>query len=154
MSITPKIQAEFSEHIALFFARGKSKAEAQKQLDKHCNEMLEQLPEMLSILNEYPVYAGIAFYGKMQIGDRKLISRLAAARTSAEEAVSSVRSKKALKVAASAKAGWDFLLENDQKALWSAIQLNSHTVKIASAPVEDEEEDYQNDDEDLDDDNE
>ena len=154
MPITPKVQAEFSEHIALFFARGKSKADAQKQLDNHCNEMLEQLPAMLSILSDYPVYAGIAFHGKMQIGNRKLISRLASARTPAEEAVASVRSNKALKVAASAKAGWDFLLQNDQKALWSAIQLNSHTVKVASAPVDDEEEDYQEDDEALDDDHE
>ena len=147
--ITPEAQAEFDEQIALFFHRGKSKADAQKQLDKHCNDLLVQLPQMLPILSEYPVYAGIAFHGKMQISDRKLIARLTSAGTPADEAVASVRSHKALKVAASAKAGWDFLLKNDQEALWNAIQLNSHAVKAATTPVEDEDEegDQQDDDE-------
>ncbi len=158
MQITPNIQAEFDEQISLFFDRAKSKAEGEKQLIKHCNEMLEQLPQMLPLLAEYPAYGAMAFYGKMQVGDRKLIDQLASNRTPAEEAIAKVREKKALKIAASAKAGWDFLLQNDQSALWGAIQLNSHAPKRASAPVQDddEDEDYDGYDEedDLSDDNE
>ena len=146
MQITPIIQAEFDEQIALFFHRAKSKADAVKQLGKHCEEMLSQLSEMLPILSEYPVYAGIAFYGKMQIGDRALIARLSSAHTPAQEAVASVRSNKALKVAASAKSGWDFLFKNDQEALWSAIQLNAHAVKVTNTPAEDVDQDEQQED--------
>jgi hypothetical protein len=158
MQITPTIQAEFNEQITLFFDRAKSKAEGEKQLVKHCNEMLEQLPQMLPLLAEYPAYGAMAFYGKMQVGDRKLITQLAANRTPAEVAIATVREKKALKIAASAKAGWDFLLQNDQSALWGAIQLNSLTPKRSSAPVqdddEDEDDDGYNDEEDDTDDNE
>ena len=145
MQITPNIQAEFNEQITLFFDRAKSKAEGEKQLIKHCNEMLEQLPQMLPLLAEYPAYGAMAFYGKMQVGDRKLINQLASKRTPAEEAIATIREKKALKIAASAKAGWDFLLQNDQSALWGAIQLNSLTPKRSSAPVRDDDEDEDHD---------
>ena len=158
MQITPNIQADFDEQITLFFDRAKSKAEGEKQLIKHCNEMLEQLPQMLPLLAEYPAYGAMAFYGKMQVGDRKLISRLVANRTPAKEAIATVREKKALKIAASAKAGWDFLLQNDQSALWGAIQLNSQAPKRSSAPVQDDEDEdndgYDNEDDDHSDDNE
>lgn len=142
MAITPKVQAEFDEQIATFFHRAPSRAEAQKQLARHCDDILAQLPGMVALLDDYPVYAGVAFYGKMQVTDRKLVARLSAANSPAEAAIEAIRCQKGLKIAASAKAGWDFLLKNHQKALWNAIQLNSHGVKTGgsrSARADDEE---------------
>ncbi len=101
---------------------------------------------MGAILGEYPAYAGMAFYGKMQIADRALITRLSRAGTPASAAIDAIRAHKALRIAASAKAGWDFLSANHLETLWSAIQLNAFTQKPKGGEVVDDPDDEEDDD--------
>lgn len=124
MHITPALKNEFQEQISEFF-RAKSKADGEKALADHCNSLLKQLPDLLPLLKDYPVYGAMAFHGKMQIVDKKLIASLTGCNTPAAKAIATLREHKALRIAASAKAGWDLLLEKDQEALWGIIQLNA-----------------------------
>ncbi len=144
MQITPSLKSEFEEQISEFF-RSRNQAEGEQALARHCNEMLKQLPDLLPLLKDYLVYGAMAFYGKMQILDKRLIASLAGCNTPAREAIQTLREKKALRIAASAKSGWDLLLEKNQEALWGIIQLNAlATPAIPDTPLardEDEEED-------------
>ena len=124
MQITPSLKSEFEEQISEFF-RSRNQAEGEQALARHCNEMLKQLPDLLPLLKDYLVYGAMAFYGKMQILDKRLIASLAGCNTPAREAIQTLREKKALRIAASAKSGWDLLLEKNQEALWGIIQLNA-----------------------------
>ncbi len=152
MALTPDAQSDFDDQIAAFFQRAPSRAEAEKELAAHCNDLLEQLPQMAEILNDYPAYVGMAFYGKLQIVDRPLITRLSRACTPAQTAIDAVRAHKALRVAASAKTGWDFLMERNLDALWGAIQLNALARPTdAKRKPRDEEDDDEDEDENDDD---
>lgn len=137
MQITPTIKSEFQEQISEFFNRAKSQSEGEAALAKHCNEMLQQLPDLLPLLKDYPAYGAMAFYGKMQVVDKKLITTLASRKASAKEAIEILREKKALRVAATAKSGWDLLLSKDLSALWGIIQLNATAPKpvVPSGPI-------------------
>ncbi|HWL51374.1 MAG TPA: hypothetical protein VNQ90_03010 [Chthoniobacteraceae bacterium] len=147
MALTPEALSDFDEQIAAFYQRAPSRAEAEKELAAHCSDLLGQLPQMAEILNDYPAYAAMAFHGKLQIVDRPLIVRLSHACTPAQTAIDAIRAHKALRVAASAKSGWDFLLEHNLPALWRAIQLHA-LAKPADGGRGSEDEDDDEDDED------
>jgi hypothetical protein len=69
-----------------------------------------------------------------------------------------IRAGKALRVAASAKVGWDLLMKEDPNALWAAIYMNlcvaPVSVRVAKASAEDEDGDSDGEDRDDDDDQE
>ncbi len=139
MPIKPSDQEEFNEQISGFFRREPSPAEAKRKLASHSGEMLKSLPEMLTRLDEYPVYAAVAFHGKFEWVDRRSITNLAARNAPAVQALAEIRAKKALRLAASAKPGWDSLLTASPEALWMAIQLNLAGWKmLMSGPHDDE----------------
>lgn len=153
MPIKPSDQEEFNEQISGFFRREPSQAEAKKKLAAHSNDMLKSLPDMLTILSEYPTYAAVAFHGKFDWVNRRLITNLAAKNTPAAKALQEIRAAKAMRVAASAKAGWDSLLQNAPEALWMAIQLNLSGWKVPVSAGADEDEEDTGDDNNEDEDN-
>jgi hypothetical protein len=158
---TSSAVSDYEDQIAAFFQRAKNKAEGEAELTKHAGMLLAALPDLLPTLKECPAYAGVAFYGRFQAVNGKLIERLAADGVTSKVALDSIRTAKALRVAASAKAGWDFLLGADTDALWSAILLNlrrkTRVVAEAAAAADDESDDEDGHDEsengDEDDDN-
>lgn len=147
--VDQETQDDFNEQVASFFRSAPTHAEGERLLGAHCNELLQQMPELACILNDYPAYGGLAFYGKMQFADARLISRLAAAGTSAGEAIDAIRAGKALRIAASAKGAWDLLLQSNPQALWTAIQLNLNVSKPPPTPLPDEDEDEDGNDDDF-----
>lgn len=146
MPIKPSDQEEFNEQISGFFRREPSHAEAQRKLTAHSNDLLKSLPDMLGILGDYPVYAAMAFHGKFDWVDRRTITNLAAKNTPGATAIQEIRAKKAMRVAASAKAGWDSLLQNSPDALWMAIQLNLAGWKVPTSKAQDEDADEADED--------
>ncbi len=92
--------------------------------------LLEHLHSLLPAIKESTAYAGVAFYGRFQAVNLKLIKKLAANNVGGVEALDAIRGGKALRVAASAKAGWDLLMKEDPNALWAAIYMN-----LCLAPV-------------------
>lgn len=159
MPIKPSDQEEFNEQISGFFRREASAGEAKRKLAIHSGDLLKSLPDMLEMLGDYPIYAAVAFHGKFDWVNRKAILALAAKNTPAAKALQEIRAKKALRVAASAKTGWDSLLENAPDALWLAIQMNlagwaaPKSVREDDDDVEEsyEEDDHNNDEEENDD---
>jgi|GEM_PF-3535557 len=141
----PETLAEFEQQLAAFHHRCPSRAEAQRQLAAHCGEVFSQLPGMLPILGDYPVYAGIAFHGRMQIVDRKRIAALSEAETPAAEAIGAIREARALRIAASARSGWELLLEKNPEALWCAIRLNALATLPDLPDLPDDEEEEEDD---------
>lgn len=97
----------------------------------------------------------MAFYGRFQAVNLKLIKKLAADNVAAVAALEAIRAGKALRVAASAKAGWDLLMKEDPNALWAAIYMNlclaPVSVRVSNASAEDEEGDSEDEDRDDDD---
>lgn len=162
MILTTNAVAEYEEQVATFFRRASSKAEGEAALNAHANLLMDALPDLLPTIRECPAYAGIAFYGRLKAANLPLLKRLAADTSmTSEKAIAAIRESKALKVSASAKKGWDFLLGADLDALWSAIRLNlcrPAPLKAEKAEEsEDEDGDHNSDDhdtqEDEDDDN-
>ena len=139
MPIKPSDQEEFNEQISGFFRREASPAEAKRKLASHSGDLLKSLPDMLEILGDYPIYAAMAFHGKFEWVDRRSITNLATKNAPAVKALQEIRAKKALRVAASAKPGWDSLLTASPDALWMAIQMNLAGWKMPMSGPEDEE---------------
>lgn len=143
MTPSPAAIAEYGEQIASFLRRGGSKTENLAALQQHANSLFNELKSLLPALKDSPEYAGVAFYGRFQAVNLRLIKKLSAPDVSAVDALAAVREAKALRVAASAKAGWDLLMQNDPDALWTAIYLNLCTapvnVRVAKAAASDEE---------------
>jgi hypothetical protein len=156
MPIKPSDQEEFNEQISGFFRREPSQAEAKRKLAAHSSDLLKSLPDMLGILPDYPIYAAMAFHGKFDWVDRRSITNLAAKNAPSVKALQEIRAKKALRVAASAKPGWDSLLQNSPDALWMAIQLNlaGWKVPVSAGQDEDEDEAYEDNNEDEENENE
>ena len=73
---SPSAVAEYEEQVASFFRRSNSKAEGEAALLSHSASLLAQLGDLLPTIRECPAYAGIAFYGRLQAVDIKLIRRL------------------------------------------------------------------------------
>lgn len=145
MPVSPSDQNEFNEQISGFFRREPSQAEAKKKLAAHCNEMMTQIPAMLPVLTDYPVYAAVAFHGRFDWVDKNCIKSLIAKKAKPADALQIIREKKALRIAASAKAGWDLLLKDAPGPLWMAIQLNLAgwtNPKLGGAPAANEDEDF------------
>ncbi len=154
MPIKPSDQEEFNEQISGFFRREPSQAEAKKKLAAHSNDMLKSLPDMLPILSDYPTYAAVAFHGKFDWVNRRLITGLAAKNVQSAKALQEIRAGKALRVSALAKPGWDSLLQNAPDALWMAIQLNLAGWKAPMSAGGEEAEDESDDDNNEDEENE
>jgi hypothetical protein len=151
--------AEYGEQVSSFLRRASSKAEGVTALNQHASSLLENLPSLLPAIRECSSYAGMAFYGRFQAVNLRLIKKLATDNVASVQALESIRASKALRVAASAKVGWDFLLKEDPNALWAAIYLNLCTspvsVRVSKAAAPDDEadlEDADDDGEDEDDD--
>lgn len=147
--------SEYEEQVAAFLRRASSKAEGEAALGEHSTSLLAQIKDLLPTMQACPAYAGLAFYGRFQASNLKLIRRLATASADSSVAIESIRTAKALRVSAAAKAGWDFLLSNDPDSLWNAIRLNlCRTKKVEPVEEMEEELDEQDsDEEDQDDDN-
>jgi hypothetical protein len=154
--------AEYEDQVSSFFRRATSKAEGEAALSSHSADLLKNIADLLPTIRECPAYAGMAFYGRLQAVDVKLIRRMAADGVASKVALEALRAGKALRVSAVAKAGWDLLKESDPDALWSAILLNMHrtpsTFTVAKAKDDDDEGDEddgdeRDQDEDEDDDN-
>jgi len=144
---SPSAVAEYEEQVASFFRRSNSKAEGEAALLSHSASLLAQLGDLLPTIRECPAYAGIAFYGRLQAVDIKLIRRLMADGVASPVAIEALRAGKALRVSAAAKAGWDLLKSADPDALWTAILLNlvrsaapSESRSMGSEPEESEDE--------------
>ncbi len=157
MPIKPSDQEEFNEQISGFFRREPSAGEAKRKLALHSGDLLKSLPDMLGLLGDYPIYAAVAFHGKFDWVNRSAITKLAQKNTPASEALQEIRAKKALRVAASAKTGWDSLLKDAPDALWLAIQMNLAGWKAPKSVQEDDDdveesyEDHNNDEDENDD---
>ena len=152
--------AEYGEQVSSFLRRASSKAEGTAALNSHSSTLLEHLPALLPTIKESSAYAGVAFYGRFKAVNLPLIKKLAANNVSAVDALEAIRAGKALRVAASAKVGWDLLMKEDPNALWAAIYLNlclaPISVRVAKVSTdEDGDGDNENDeDDDRDDDDE
>lgn len=150
--------AEYGEQVSSFLRRASSKAEGTAALNAHSSTLLEHLPALLPTIKESSAYAGVAFYGRFQAVNLKLIKKLAADNVAAVAALEAIRAGKALRVAASAKAGWDLLMKEDPNALWAAIYMNlclaPVSVRVSKASAEDEDGDSEGEDRDDDDDQE
>lgn len=138
-----------------FLRRAISKAEGTAALNEHSSTLLEHLPALLPTIKESSAYAGVAFYGRFKAVNLPLIKKLAANNVSAVDALEAIRAGKALRVAASAKVGWDLLLKEDPNALWAAIYLNlclaPISVRVAKVSTEDGDGDADNDNDEDDD---
>jgi hypothetical protein len=147
--------AEYGEQVSSFLRRANSKAEGVIALNQYSSSLLENLPSLLPAIRECSSYAGMAFYGRFQAVNLRLIKKLAAENVPSIHALESIRAGKALRVAASAKEGWDFLLKEDPTALWAAIYLNLCTspvsVRVSKASARDEDVDDEDADDDGDD---
>jgi hypothetical protein len=124
MILTNNAIEEFEEQVASFFRRASSKSEGEAALQAHASQLQDALPNLLSTIKESPAYAGMAFYGRFQATNIKLIKKLNLEGVASAKAIDAIRTAKALKVSASAKKGWDYLIKTDLDALWSAIRLN------------------------------
>ncbi|MDB6153204.1 MAG: hypothetical protein JWL90_1657 [Chthoniobacteraceae bacterium] len=150
--------AEYEEQVTSFLRRASSKAEGVAALNQHSNALLKDLRALLPAIKESPAYAGVAFYGRFQAVNLSLIKKLAADNVAAVAALEAIRTGKALRVAASAKVGWDLLFKENPGALWAAIYLNlcvkAASVRVAAVREDDDEvdEDQDNDDQLEDDD--
>jgi hypothetical protein len=116
--------AEYGEQVSAFLRRSGSKAEGIAALNLHASSLLAELGQLLPAIKESSAYAGIAFYGRFQAINLPLIKKLAVSNCPSLDILDAIRAGKALRVAASAKAGWDLLLKEDPNALWAAIYLN------------------------------
>jgi len=154
--------AEFGEQVSAFLRRAGSKAEGMAALNQHATTLLEHLPSLLPTIKESSAYAGVAFHGRFQAVNLPLIKKLAADNVPTGKALDAIRAGKALRVAASAKAGWDLLMKEDPNALWAAIYLNlcisPVSVRVSKAKAvdeagesDDEDEGYDQDEDDSDD---
>lgn len=153
--------AEYGEQVSSFLRRASSKAEGTAALNTHSSTLLEHLSALLPTIKESSAYAGMAFYGRFQAVNLTLIKKLAATNVPSVAALEAIRAGKALRVAASAKPGWDLLMKEDPNALWAAIYLNlclkPVSVRVAKATSEDESgdgDDQNSDTDDQDDDDE
>lgn len=151
MVLTLNAVAEYEEQVATFFRRAKSRSEGEAALTAHGGQLLEALPDLLPTIRECPAYAGVAFYGRLQAVNLKLIKQLNADCVASGVAIESIRAAKALRVSASAKKGWDFLLGADLDALWSAIRLNLCRPPAATTSKDDHDSDAEEEEEDRDD---
>lgn len=142
--------AEYGEQVASFLRRASSKAEGTAALNLHASSLLEHLPALLPAIKESPAYAGVAFYGRFKAVNLPLIKKLATNNVGSVAALEAIRAGKALRVAASAKVGWDLLMKEDPNALWAAIYLNlclsPISVRVSKATSEDEDGDGENSD--------
>jgi len=140
--------AEYGEQVSAFLRRSGSKAEGIAALNLHASTLLAELSHLLPAIKESSAYAGIAFYGRFQAVNLPLIKKLAASNESSVATLDAIRAHKALRVAASAKAGWDLLLQEDPNALWAAIYLNLclQPISVRVAKVTSEEHDEPADD--------
>jgi hypothetical protein len=149
--------AEYEEQVSSFLRRAGSKAEGIAALNTHASSLLEHLPALLPAIKESAAYAGVAFYGRFKAVNLALIKKQAASNATPVAALDAIRAGKALRVAASAKVGWDLLMKEDPNALWAAIYMNlclsPVSVRVAKASAEDGE-DGEVDDQDEDDDSE
>jgi hypothetical protein len=127
---SPAAIAEYGEQVASFLRRAGSKTENVAALNLHAGSLLAELAALLPAIKESTAYAGIAFYGRFQAVNLRLIKKLAATNVASAAALDAIRAAKALRVAGSAKAGWDLLLKEDPNALWAAIYLNLCTVPV------------------------
>jgi hypothetical protein len=148
--------AEYEEQVTSFLRRASSKAEGIAALNQHSSALLKDLRALLPVIEESPAYAGVAFYGRFQAVNLSLIKKLATANVAAVTALEEIRAAKALRVAASAKLGWDILFKENPGALWAAIYLNlcvkTASVRVAAVRDEDGEVDEDYDDQLEDDD--
>ncbi|RYD65742.1 MAG: hypothetical protein EOP84_31675 [Verrucomicrobiaceae bacterium] len=148
--------AEYGEQVSSFLRRASSKAEGTAALNAHSSTLLEHLSALLPTIKESSAYAGVAFYGRFQAVNLRLIKKLASDNVPSVKALEAIRTGKALRVAASAKVGWDLLLKEDPNALWAAIYLNLclAPVSVRVAKVKAEIEDGETDNEETEDDDE
>ncbi len=116
--------------MASFLRRAGSKTENVAALNLHASSLLAELAALLPAIKESSAYAGLAFYGRFQAVNLRLIKHLAATNVASAAALEAIREAKALRISASAKDGWDLLLKKDPNALWAAIYLN-----LCIAPV-------------------
>ncbi|HEX8312617.1 MAG TPA: hypothetical protein VF614_14945 [Chthoniobacteraceae bacterium] len=142
--------AEYEEQVSSFLRRASSKAEGLAALTAHSATLLEHLPALLPTIKESSAYAGVAFYGRFKAVNLSLIKKQAADNVTAVAALDAIRAGKALRVAASAKVGWDLLMKEDPKALWESIYLNlclaPVSVRVAKSTGEDGDEGDDTDD--------
>lgn len=142
MTPSPAAIAEYGEQVASFLRRAGSKTENVAALNLHAGSLLAELAALLPAIKESSAYAGLAFYGRFQAVNLRLIKKLAATNVASAAALHAIREAKALRVAASAKAGWDLLLKEDPNALWAAIYLNLCTapvsVRVAKSGVDED----------------
>lgn len=103
---------ELDEQIKSFFTR-KSLSEGREDLRKHCDQLLKQVPQILSLLSDYPVYGAMAFWGKFSFEDCAEVRRLE--RSDSIEILQAIRSKKAVKISEEALPGWQCLCGYDEK---------------------------------------
>ena len=112
--------AELGEQVESFFIR-KTEDLGKAALSEHRNQILAQIPGMVGLLREYPMYGAIGFLGKFQFTDCPEINALA--KTSSAEVLEAIRAKKAVKLAESARPAWDYLLEKDPEAMCAIVAL-------------------------------
>ena len=124
------MQAEFDEQVSSLLRRGKTAKEGRQALAEYSSQLLKQAEQTLDLLNEYPVYAGVAFVGKFKFVKRGIIAAFieqGKKAPSADRIIAYLRQEKAVEVAESARATFKLLEEKNVSALWVAVVLNFST---------------------------
>lgn len=111
---------EMEEHVLSFFIR-KDDTEGKKDLQRSCKDFLKQMqtPQMLGILDTYPVYGAMAFLGQLSFDDCVEVRRLAV--ESSPEVLEAIRAKRAVKVSEDALPYWQHLCENKSEKIVCTI---------------------------------
>ena len=106
---------ELKEQVGTFFSR-KVKKEGLVDFAKHRQEMLEKIPLMDEVIDDYPVYGVIAFLGKFKFDISCQATRLLVENPTREN-LEKLREKKKVKLAESAREGWFYLYEKKPDTL-------------------------------------
>jgi hypothetical protein len=108
-----ELTSELSEQILGFFTR-KNFEEGQKALHKHCDQMLKQIPEMLELLKEYPMYGALAFVGQFEFSDCPEVKELTLSNADSPEVLEEIRAKNAIQISQDAYPQWECVFNHNK----------------------------------------
>jgi hypothetical protein len=124
-----KTSREYKEIISGHFTRANTDREALAKLAEFSSELRKSIQDIAGQIEVTPNdpmllgYLGAMFFGAIKTTDLKMIKRLAAASTPANEAIEQIRSGGILQISADALKEAVWLRDSNSELLWIAIQL-------------------------------
>ena len=111
---------EMEEHVLSFFIR-KNDTDGKKDLQRSCRDFLSQIktPQMLDIIDTYPVYGALAFLGQLSFEDCAEVHRLAV--SNSPEVLEAIRAKMAVKVSEDALPDWQHFCKHKSEEVVCTI---------------------------------